>query len=151
MSETRSHAISREFSQSPAAIFRALITPSHIRGWWSVSRAIVIPKTDGIWCATWGENEDAPDYTSSATIRIFEPNRRLVLGDYKYVSPAGGLPFDADFETSFEIEPVGSGSKLTITQSGFPTDPIADEYYAGCETGWQRSLDGLETFLNNVV
>ena len=148
MNETRKHQVSREFEQSASTLFAALITPSQIRGWWSVSRAIVIPKTGGIWCATWGDDEDAPDYISSAMIKVFEPDCRLVLGDYQYASPEGGLPFEADFETTFEVEPLGQGSRLTVTQAGFPADPIADEYYAGCETGWQRSLDGLEAFLN---
>lgn len=75
MLETRTHQISREFKQPTATVFAALITPSQIRGWWSASRAIVIPKTGGIWCATWGENEDEPDYISSATIEVFEPDR----------------------------------------------------------------------------
>ena len=136
MNETRTHQITRELKQGPSTVFAALITPSHIRGWWSVSRAIVIPKTGGIWAATWGEDEDNPDYTSSATIKVFEPDQKLVLGDYQYVSPEGGLPFEANFETTFEIQPIGEGSRLTVTQAGFPTDPIADEYYAGCETGW---------------
>lgn len=149
MKETRSHQITRKLKQSPAVVFAALITPTQLRGWWSVNRAIVIPKTGGTWCATWGTDEDNPDYISSATIRVFEPNQKLVLGDYQYTSPEGGLPFEADFETTFAIDPDGSGSILTVTQTGFPADPVADEYYAGCETGWQRSLDALDAFLGN--
>ena len=150
MNETRTHRIARRFKQSPSSVFAALITPSQLRGWWSVSRAIVIPKTNGIWCATWGEDEDSPDYASSATITVFEPDRRLVLSDYKYVSPEGGLPFEANFETTFEIQAIDDGAELTVTQTGFPADSVADEYYAGCETGWRQSLDGLERFLNET-
>jgi uncharacterized protein YndB with AHSA1/START domain len=148
MDKTRFHRISRYFRQPPAIVFRALITPSQIRGWWSVRRAIVIPKTGGIWAATWGDNEDSPDYVSSATIKVFEPNRNLVLGDYQYISPDGGLPFEANFETTFEVRPKKEGTELTVTQTGFPVDPIADEYYAACETGWSQSLDALERFLD---
>ena len=148
MKATRKHQISREFKHPAATVFAALITPSQIRGWWSVNRAIVIPKTGGIWCAAWGEDEDVPDYTSSATIKEFQPEYRLVLGEYQYVSPAGGLPFEADFETTFEVKSLGEGSQLTVTQAGFPSEPIADEYYGACESGWQRSLDALENYLD---
>lgn len=148
MSETRSHQISRQFDHPPSEVFAALITPSQLRGWWSVSRAIVIPQAGGIWCATWGDDEDTPDYISSATIKVFEPDRKLVLSDYQYVSPEGGLPFEADFKTTFEIQSHNDGSEMTITQTGFPADPSADDYYAGCETGWKQSLDALEQFLN---
>ena len=108
----------------------------------------MIPKTGSIWAATRSDDEDAPHYTSSATIKVFELDQRLVLGDYQYVSAHGGLPFQADFETTFEMVSIGGGSRPTVTQRGFSTNPIADEYYADCETGWQRSLDGLEAFLN---
>lgn len=130
-------------------VFAALITPSHLRGWWSVARAIVIPKVGGTWSAAWGEDEDAPDYTSAATIRVFETDSKLVLSDYRYTSKNGDLPFEADFETTFEIQPTESGCELIVTQTGFPTDAVADDFYAGCETGWNQSLDALEAFLND--
>ena len=147
MKETRKHQISREFEHPAATVFAALIIPRQIQRL-VVGRSSVIPKTGGIRCAAWGEDEDVPDYTSSATIKEFQPDCRLVLGEYQYVSPAGGLPFEADFETTFEVKFVGEGSQLTVTQAGFPSEPIADEYYGACESGWQRSLDALENYLD---
>ncbi len=34
-----------------------------------------------------------------------------------------------------------------MTQSGFPVDPAADEFYAACEQGWRDTLEGLRRHL----
>ena len=59
-----------------------------------------------------------------------------------------GFPFQADFETTFEIHPGEDGIDLTVDQVGFPNDPAADEYYEDSERGWNDSLDALVRFLN---
>ena len=132
---------------SPARVFQALITPSDIRQWWGASRAVVIPRQGGIWCATWGE-EDSPEYVSAATISKFEAARSLRLSDFVYQSPAGGLPFDANIETEFRIETIPTGSRLAVHQTGIPSDPIADQFYAGCEKGWQDTLSAMQRYLS---
>lgn len=147
MADTRSHHFVRTFQYSAEKVFLALITPSQIRRWWSASQAIVIPRVGGVWVATWGEDVDHPEFISSAIIKEFVPGEKLVLGDYQYVSPDGGLPFEADFETMFKLAEVGEGIELTVDQVGFPGDSIADEYYVGCEQGWKNTLDALEKFL----
>jgi uncharacterized protein YndB with AHSA1/START domain len=147
MSETRSHHLVHSFNHPAADVFQALITPSQIRKWWSASHAIVIPRVGGIWCASWGD-EDQPDFISFAIIKKFDVDERLVLHQYKYVSSDGGLPFDADFETRFELHPAGDGVDMTVDQTGFPADSIADEYYQSCEQGWKDTLESLSKFLN---
>jgi uncharacterized protein YndB with AHSA1/START domain len=58
---TRKHTHEELFPATPVLLFALLHTPSAIRGWWGAARAIVIPKEGGIWCATWGADEDAPE------------------------------------------------------------------------------------------
>jgi len=140
---TRSHTASNDIPASPEQVFRALHTPSAICQWWLASRAIVMPEPGGLWSAVWGP-EDDPDYITAATMTVFAPPRRLVMSDYRYRAKSGPMPFQADFTTEFVVEPHGQGSRLTVTQSGFPCASMADDFYAACEKGWHDTLHNLK-------
>lgn len=147
---TRSHVASIDLNASPDRVYAALVTPSSIRAWWSAARAIVDPREGGVWTAAWGDDEDAPEYITTATILTAEAPKRLVLGDYRYFARSGPLPFEADFTTEFVVEPHDGGSRLTVRQDGFPSDPIADAFYEGCERGWRDTLESLAGFLEGT-
>lgn len=142
-------AISRRLSlpTTTEETFALLSTPSAIRGWWSAARVVVAPRPRGLWVATWGDDEDAPDYVSAARILAWEPPHRLRLGDFEYYTRTGGLPFDAPLETEFLVADAPNGSTLTVTQSGFPDDAIADDFYAACERGWADTFAGIARFV----
>jgi ribosomal-protein-alanine N-acetyltransferase len=123
--------------------FDLLIRPSRIRAWWQADRVLVLPGEGGLWCAAWGDDEDAPDYTTAARLRVFEPPTRLVLDRYLYRSRFGPMPFEAEFEVEFRVRGDGAGCVLAVAQRGFPDDPIADAYFTGCVQGWQDTLLGI--------
>ena len=144
---TRSLQVGRDLPAPPDRVFAALHTPSAIRGGWSAARALVVPEEGGIWAAAWGEAEDEPDYVTVASIILFDPPRRLILGDYRYWSKDGPLPFKADLTTEFIVLPADGGCRLEVIQEGFPAESVADDFYAGCQSGWQRTFDGIEEYL----
>ncbi len=146
---TRNHCREIVLPAPPERVFQLLHTPSAIRGWWSASRAIVIPKTGGLWVATWGASEDDPDYVSAARIACFEPPRRLVLDRFQYLARDKPLPFAADFTTEFIVEPRPGGAVLRVIHDGFPKDPIADEFYAACDVGWRNTFEGIKRYLSD--
>ncbi len=143
---TRKHVHQIELTASSEDVFKLLITPSSIRSWWGASRAIVLAKKGGVWAAAWG-NEDIPDYVSVYKIAEIEPPRRLFLTETRYFAKSGHPPFDAKMTTEFVIEALAAGTVLRVTQDGFPTDAVADEFYASCETGWRATFDSIEKFL----
>lgn len=148
---TRAHVHEEVFDATPERLFELLITPSAIRQWWGAARAIVMPRQGGTWAAAWGDDEDAPMYTTSATLRAFDPPRRLVMADYRYVAATGPLPFQADFVTEFLIEPAPGGTRLRVTQDGFPKADVSsggDEFYAACQQGWRDTFAGIRRFLD---
>jgi ribosomal-protein-alanine N-acetyltransferase len=128
---------------TPEAAFELLVRPSAIRAWWQAERAIVLPGEGGLWCAAWGDDEDRPDYTTAARLRVFDPPRRLVLDRYQYRSRFGPMPFEAEFEVEFALREQGAGCVLAVAQRGFPAEPIADAYFDGCRQGWQDTLEGI--------
>lgn len=144
---TRQHTHAIDLAAAPDQVFAILVSPSAIRGWWGAARAIVLPGVGGTWAAAWGADEDAPDYVSISRIRSYDPPRQLVLADTKYFAKDGPLPFEAAFVTTFTVEPAPGGCRLRVVQDGFPTDPIADAFYAACEVGWHNTFEGIRRFL----
>jgi len=144
---TRRYLHEETFPTPPERLFALLHTPSAIREWWSASRAIVVAERGGVWAATWGDGEDDPDYVTAATIRTFEPPRRMVLADYRYRAKSGPLPFEADLMTEFIVSSHPEGSTLRVIQDGFPAGPEADEFYAGCEQGWRETFAGIRRYV----
>ena len=144
---TRKHIHDEVFETSPEILFRLLHTPSAIRQWWSASRAIVLAETGGTWAAAWGDNEDEPEYITTATISDFEPPVRMVLTNYHYYSKDGPLPFEVHFITEFLVTAHEAGAVLRVTQDGFPDAPEGDEFYAACQKGWKDTFDGIRKYL----
>ena len=128
-------------------VFDALISPSMIKKWWFVNSAIVLPQVGGFYAATWGEDEDHPDYINFALIREFERPFKLTLVYEKYFSKDGPLPFEINFDTAFTLEDLGEKTILRIVQNGFPISMAADEFYQGCVKGWDDTFASLKNVL----
>ncbi len=107
----------------------------------------MLARPGGVWAAAWGDAEDDPDYVAAATLRTFDPPRRMVLADYHYYAKSGPLPFTADFVTEFAVTPHPEGALLRVTQDGFPGGPEADAFYASCERGWRDTFAGIRRYL----
>lgn len=148
MGSTRKIVHEEQFSTSCERIFSLLVTPSAIRDWWGTSTAIVLPEKGGFWAATWGQDQDDPDYIASAAIAELESPSRMVLENYQYYSKSGPLPFAADIRTEFLVSAANNESKLTVIQDGIPSDSVADDYYQGCVKGWKDNFDGIRRFLS---
>ena len=145
-SNTRTHVHEEPFSSSVSAVFDALVTPSSVRSWWGASGAIIQPFEGGVWAAIWGE-EDAPTYSTVATISTFIPPNKLILSNYRYQSKDGPLPFEAHFETEFTVEQHEKGVILRVEQKGFPAGTEADAFFNGCVAGWTETFKGIRAFL----
>lgn len=141
--------ITQEYSinSHPVAVFDALVTPGMIQKWWFASSAIVLPEEGGIYAVTWGEDIDNPEYISAAKISMIKKPNLLQLNEFQYHSKDGALPFDADISVKFILEAIGTKTKLTVNQKGFPDDEIADDFYNRCVQGW---IDTMTSFKNTV-
>lgn len=146
MTSARTITVEVALSISSDRVFNLLCTPSEIRSWWNADRAIVIPERGGMWIASWGE-EDDPDYISGGRIEIFDPPKQLVLVDQCYFAKTGGLPFELNSTTTFDVSPTFDGCLLTVTQDGFPNEAEADEIFVGCQKGWRDTFDSIKRYV----
>jgi hypothetical protein len=137
-----------EVACKPQRLFEALVSPTDICMWWSARSAIVLPRRNGFWAATWGKDENDPDYITFARLSTFDPPRTLVMSQFEYLAKGlAPLPFAGSLSTKFEIQDSGdSASLLSVTQSGFPDGPEADEFYRGCCQGWSTTLQSIRDY-----
>ncbi len=144
-----------EINQVPQYIFDALLNPSAITTWWQAKTAIVIKKNDGIYAVSWGTDIDDPDYVTVSIIRNLVSQKGFSLEYSSYEAKTGKLPFEAKMYVHFTIIPTSkTTSKLEVKQTGFPDDPIADDYFKGCNTGWNLVLGTIKKYcegLNNSL
>ena len=121
--------------------FALLHTPSAIREWWSAAKVIVGPRVGGLWVATWGPNEDDPEYTTAARILVWKPAETLRLGHFQYFTRDGlEPPFAGALETEFSVHPASGEAPSASTRPAFLLDmrPTPSSRRAN-GAGWRRS------------
>ena len=140
-----SRTITRHIDLSASAddVFQLLLRPSLIKKWWGTSSEVILAEEEGIYALAWGEDADDPDYITVARIRNFNPPFRFDLVEYTYRSREESPEFVKDLWVRFEVQPIENGSRLIVHNFGFPNGPHADEFYEGCETGWNTTLDNI--------
>jgi uncharacterized protein (TIGR03086 family) len=116
---------------SPDEAFALVTEPERLRRWTSVCATVDL-RAGGSW--QWLVT---PGHTAGGTVREVDPGRRVVYGWGCLGDDA--LPPDASTVT-VTIEPAGSGSRVTFTHEGLPTQQLVD----GHAEGWDHYLERLE-------
>jgi uncharacterized protein YndB with AHSA1/START domain len=131
-----------EIQKPPAAVWAALTTAEGLASWFG-DRATVDLRPGGSIHMTWDESGDVADMRIE---RIEEPS---VFGFTWHVY---GLPEDDPRRTyvEFTLEPAGSGTRLSVVESGFAQLPadVHEKAHGGNTDGWAHELGELVAYLN---
>jgi uncharacterized protein YndB with AHSA1/START domain len=131
-----------EIAKPPAAVWAALTTAEGLSAWFG-DKATVDLRPGGSIHMSWNESADVADMRVE---RIEEPT---VFGFTWHVY---GLPEDDPRRTyvEFTLEPAGTGTRLSVVESGFaqlaPDDH--DKAYGGNTQGWTSELGELVGYLD---
>jgi uncharacterized protein YndB with AHSA1/START domain len=131
-----------QLTHSPERVWAALTTAEGL-GTWLGNRAEVDLRVGGQAKLSWDSGD-----TATLTIERLEPPH--VFG---YTWPVNGLA-DSDPRRTyveFTLEPAGTGTTLTMVESGFAQLPEADAHktaYAGNTEGWTNELGELVAYLD---
>jgi uncharacterized protein YndB with AHSA1/START domain len=130
-----------QLTQPPERVWAALTTAEGL-GTWFGNRAEVDLRVGGQAKLTWDSGD-----TAILTIERLEPPH--VFG---YTWPVYGLP-DGDPRRTyveFTLEPTGTGTTLTMVESGFAQLPDAGHKvaYSGNTEGWANELGELLAYLD---
>ena len=131
-----------QLTQSPERVWAALTTAEGL-GTWFGNRAEVDLRVGGQARLAWDSGD-----TATLTIERLDPPRV-----FAYTWPINGLP-DGDprrTHVEFTLEPSGTGTTLTMVESGFAQLPDADAHtvaFAGNTKGWTSELGELVAYLD---
>ncbi|MCA2218921.1 SRPBCC domain-containing protein [Jidongwangia harbinensis] len=131
-----------QLAHPPERVWAALTTAEGL-GTWLGNTAEVDLRVGGQAKVSWDSGD-----TATLTIERIEPPH--VFG---YTWPVNGLS-DSDPRRTyveFTLEPAGTGTTLTMVETGFAQLPDADEHktaYAGNTQGWTNELGELVAYLD---
>jgi uncharacterized protein YndB with AHSA1/START domain len=130
-----------ELAHPPATVWAALTTAEGLSGWFGDEAAIDLhPGGSAKMSFTGG-------FTANMRVeRVEEPSA------FGFTWHIFGLPEDDPRRTyvEFTLEPVGAGTRLTVTESGF-AQLSKDAYrkaYDGNSDGWAKELGELAAYLD---
>ena len=130
-----------DIARPPATVWAALTTAEGL-GTWFGNQATIDLRPGGAAQMTW-------DHGHRAEMRIERVEEPTVFGFTWHIY---GLPDDDPRRTyvEFTLEPSGSGTRLTVVESGFAqlTDEAFREAYDGNTKGWASELGELVEYLD---
>jgi uncharacterized protein YndB with AHSA1/START domain len=130
-----------ELAHPPAKVWAALTTADGLASWFGHKASIDLRPG--------GDAEMSWDHGFSQSMRVERVEEPSVFG---FTWPIYGLPDDDPRRTyvEFTLEPVGSGTRLTVVESGFAQlpDDAHDKAFGGNSGGWKSELDELIAYLD---
>ncbi|MET7419932.1 SRPBCC family protein [Dactylosporangium sp. NPDC005555] len=130
-----------QLAHSPEKVWAALTTAEGL-GTWFGNRAEIDLRVGGKAKLIWDSGD-----TASLTIERVEPPRV-----FAYTWPLYGLPEDDPRRNlvEFTLEPTGTGTTLTMVETGFAQLPgeAGQTAYTGNTKGWTSELGELVAYLD---
>jgi uncharacterized protein YndB with AHSA1/START domain len=122
---------------TPDRVWAALTDPAQIREYMMGSQV------ESDWRVgspiTWAGEYDGKRYEDRGEILEFEPSRKLAMTHFSPLSGAEDIP-ENYHQVVFELEDVGSKTRLSLSQDG----NSSDEEAAQSAKNWQMMLEGLK-------
>jgi len=157
-SRTRDLRFSVRINARPEKVYRALTSATELCRWW-LAGAETDARNAGRFRMIWPKVKCANcDNGAGRAAKAFPPH--VAVGDregyFVDLEPARKVAWMSKPSrrrsvvpplSTFFIEPKGRGCEVTLVQSGFPSRPAADKYFAGCLEGWEDCLAKLKLYL----
>ena len=132
-----------ELSHSPERVWKAITTAEGLGSWFGNDATIDL-RVGGQATMTWTSGDKA-----TFTVERLEPPH--VFG---YTWSINGLPADDPRRTyvEFTLEPAGTGTTLTVVESGFAQlpDDAHGKAFGGNSDGWKHELGELAAYLDGL-
>ncbi|OEO29102.1 hypothetical protein VW23_027110 [Devosia insulae DS-56] len=140
MSATFTATTSLELSAPPAKVWEALTNPAMVKQY------MFGAELTGDWLeggtVTYRGEWDGTPFEDKGDIVEIDPPRLLRVNYYSAMSGQPDTPENRQLIT-YELQPAGSGTRLTVSQAGNPSQEAA----TAAEGNWAMTLDTLKALL----
>ena len=130
-----------EIASAPPEVWAALTTAEGLGGWFG-NRATIDLRPGGAAQLEWKEGP-------TVDLRVERVEEPRVFG---FTWPINGLPDDDPRRTyvEFTLEPLGTGTRLRVVESGFAqlSDDDHAKAFDGNSQGWESELGDLVAYLD---
>ncbi len=123
---------------TPAATFEALIDPAQVNRWLDARDAVIEPHAGGRYELHWQYEIDGRDVTGGPTHILEFARDRLLMLDWPDWRGDASVPTQT---LTFHLEPVGTGTAVTLVHAGFLRAADVSDY----GPGWRMFLQKLKT------
>ncbi|WP_369138193.1 SRPBCC family protein [Modestobacter versicolor] len=136
---------------SPEVVFEVVSSPEHLRGWWpDEARYEAVPGSAGE--VVFGDPADG-GHVASFTVVDVRPPRSF---SFRWTHPAGEAADEHNsLLVTFELTPSGSGTRLTMTETGFRERgwevAVLEEQYRDHVAGWDHFLPRLAPYVATLA
>lgn len=129
---------------SPDRVWEVITQAEHLGTWFGDAGADVDLRPGGKLSLHWVEHG-----TVHGVVEVVEPTERFV---FRWAGPSSPDPTPGNATTvEFRLEPEGSGTRLTVVETGFGelSVPAGERaaYVDDNTTGWHDELDELRAYL----
>jgi uncharacterized protein YndB with AHSA1/START domain len=133
---------------SPQLAMDAFILPQHLQGWWGVERSFIELKPGGLYSLAWQISGTGIKYISTGVISAYQAGKKLQIDKLVYFNP--DKPILGPLELTFEVEPTGSGTKISVCQAGYQEGEHWQWYYEAVVQAWPMVLKELKLYLEKL-
>lgn len=136
----------------PEVVFEVISRPEHIRNWWS-AQSDVEPTPGATGELVWADGDNPRAHVSPVTVLVAEPPR---LFTFRWTHRAGETAADGNsLLVTFELVPVGSGTQLRLTETGFRERgweiAVLEQQYREHVVGWDTYVPRIGAYAEDLV
>ena len=136
---------------SPEVAFAVVSQPEHLREWWpdDASGEAVVGAPGELF---WRDNETGRMESVAYTVVEVEEPRRF---SFRWCYSEGDARRGDSLLVTFELAPVGDGTLIRLTESGFREmgweAAVLEEHYRDHVAGWDLFVPRLGTYVGRLV
>jgi uncharacterized protein YndB with AHSA1/START domain len=143
---------------TPARVMWAFFDPAALASWWQTARSVTVPRVLGPYAIEWSPTEFKDEMlgrlggTFHGTVMDYKAGREFFVAEAYWLPPDGDPIGPMALEVSFEAQR-SQNPQITlvkVTQRAAEDGDRWRRYYEVIAPGWERALQSLKRYLEQV-
>ena len=134
-----------EIDTVPERIIQAFTEYDMLHEWWSVERALIQKRRNGIYTLAWNITDRGFGFVSSGTIRKYNARKLLEINNFVYLNPE--RPILGPMSLTVKAKQKNALTELYLCQDGYLDGDDWDWFYDSVKEAWPVVLNTLKEYL----